>query len=91
VSALGIITGLGWVVINSTVGAQVLRVVFDDKLPMAIGMIIIAMFLMIISFVGYKWIHTYERYSWIPVFIRFCILAGIDVKHFTHSRTVIFL
>jgi len=90
-SVLNIITGLGMAVITSTLGAQILRVVFDDKLPIAIGIIIIAMLAMIISFVGYKWIHAYERYSWIPVFIGFCIVAGINVKYFTNSRTVIFL
>jgi len=91
VSTLSVITGLGWAVINGTLGAQILRVVFDDKLSITIGIIIIGMLAMIISFVGYKWIHTYERYSWIPVFIGFCIVAGISVKYFTNSRTVIFL
>jgi purine-cytosine permease-like protein len=56
---LNIIAVLGWTVINSITGAQALRIVSDDKLPMTVGMISMA-----ISFVGYKWIHTYERYSW---------------------------
>ncbi len=90
-STLNIIIGLGGAVLISTLGAQILRVVFDDKLPIAIGIIIIAMLAMIISFVGYEWIHTYERYSWIPVFIGYCIVAGISVKYFTNSRTVIFV
>ncbi|CAF5094941.1 unnamed protein product, partial [Rotaria sp. Silwood1] len=53
--------------------------------------IIIAIITMIISFIGYKWIHIYERYSWIPVFIGYCILAGVGAKYFTNSEMDYFI
>ena len=87
-SFINVIAALGWAAINSITGAQTLRVVSDDSLPLAVGIIIIALISMIVSFVGYKWIHTYERYSWIPVFIAYCILAGVGGKYFTHSEMV---
>ncbi|CAF3957990.1 unnamed protein product [Adineta steineri] len=82
---LNVLNALGWAAVNSITGAQALRVVTDDKLPMATAIIIICILSMCISFVGYKWIHTYERYSWIPVFIGFCIVAVISTKYMTHS------
>ncbi len=90
-SIINVIAALGWTTVNSIAGAQTLRVVFDDSLPLAIGIIIVGILSMVVSFVGYKWIHTYERYSWIPVFIAFCIVAGVGATYFTHSETVISL
>ncbi|CAF1227872.1 unnamed protein product [Rotaria sp. Silwood1] len=85
-SIVNVMSAIGWAVVNSINGAQTLRVVFNDSFPITVGIIIIAIITMIISFIGYKWIHIYELYSWIPVFIGYCILAGVDVKYFTNSE-----
>jgi purine-cytosine permease-like protein len=87
-SALNVIAALGWGAINSITGAQTLRVVSNDSLPIAVGIIIIAVISMVVSFVGYKWIHIYERFSWIPVFIAYCIVAGVGAKYFTYNDMV---
>jgi purine-cytosine permease-like protein len=91
ISVLNVITALGWASVNTIAGAQTLRVVSDDSLSIAIGIVIIAIISMVITFVGYKWIHIYERYSWIPVFIAYCVVAGVGGKYFTHSEMVISL
>ena len=90
-SIINVIAALGWAAVNSITGAQALRVVSEHALSLVVGIIIIAILSMVISFVGYQWIHTYERYSWIPVFIAYCVVAGIGAKYFTHSETVISL
>ena len=90
-AAFNVITALGWAAVSIITGAQTLRVVSDDSLPIAISIIIIAILSMVISFVGYEWIHIYERYSWIPVFIAYCILAGVGAKYFTNSEMVRFV
>ncbi|CAF0804903.1 unnamed protein product [Adineta steineri] len=89
-SVINIIVSLGWAAINSITGAQTLRVVFNDSIPMVVGIVIISIISMIVSFVGYKWLHIYERYSWIPIFIAYCILAGVGAKYFTSSKMVRF-
>ncbi|CAF3279993.1 unnamed protein product [Rotaria sp. Silwood2] len=81
-------TAMIWAAVNGITGAQTLRVVFNDSFPITVGIIIIAIITMIVSFIGYKWIHIYERYSWIPVFIGYCILAGVGAKYFTNSKMV---
>ena len=90
-SIINVIAALGWAAVNSITGAQTLRVVSNDSLPISVGIIIIGIVSMIVSFVGYKWIHIYERYSWIPIFIAYCILAGVGAKYFTHSEMVIYI
>jgi len=88
-SLLTVIALLCWSAVNSIIGGQTLRVVSNDSLPIVVGIIIIGIVSMIVSFVGYKWIHAYERYSWIPLLIAFCIVAGVGAKYFTHSEMVI--
>lgn len=88
-SIINVISSIGWAAVNSITGAQTLCVVFNNAFPITIGIIIIATTSMVISFIGYKWIHTYERYSWIPVFAGYCILAGVGAKYFTNSTMVI--
>jgi purine-cytosine permease-like protein len=89
-SIMNIFAAIGWSAINSITGAQTLCVVFNNLLPASVGIIIISILSMVVSFVGYKWIHIYERYSWIPVFIAYCILAGVGAKYFTNSQIVIY-
>jgi purine-cytosine permease-like protein len=89
ISIINVITALGWGAVSSITGAQTLRVVSNDSLSLSVGIVIMGLMSMVISFVGYKWIHTYERYSWIPVFIAYCIVAGVGAKYFTHFEPVI--
>jgi purine-cytosine permease-like protein len=89
ISIVNVITAFGWGAVNSVTGAQTLRVVSGDSLSLAVGIVIMALMSMVVSFVGYKWIHIYERFSWIPVFIAYCIVAGVGAKYYMHSTMVI--
>ena len=87
-SILNILNVLCWLSINSITGGQMLRVVSNDYFPLSIGIILIGIISMIISFVGYKWIHMYERYSWIPQAIIFFIIGIIVINNFPHCDQV---
>lgn len=39
----------------------------------------------VISFLGYKWIHFYEKWSWIVMFIFFIILAGFSGRYMENA------
>ncbi|KAL9115675.1 MAG: hypothetical protein Q9227_000043 [Pyrenula ochraceoflavens] len=71
---------LGWSAVNVIVGAQLLHAVNND-VPGYAGIIIIAACTFIITLFGYKVVHMYEFYSWIPCFIIFLIVLGV----FAHS------
>jgi purine-cytosine permease-like protein len=87
-SIINVIAALCWSSVNSITGAQTLRVVSNNYLSMSVGIVIISILSMIVSFVGYRWIHLYERYSWIPVFLSFCIVAAVGAKDFNRSQMV---
>ena len=62
------------------VGAQLLHAV-NNNLPGFVGIIIIAAATFIVTMFGYKVVHLYEFWSWIPCFIIFLIVLG----EFAHS------
>jgi purine-cytosine permease-like protein len=65
----------------------------NTKLPLSICILILAIvyaFLffsltfhrpLIVGFLGYRWVHIYERYSWFVMYIFFVILAGFAGPH----------
>lgn len=71
---------IGWSSVNSIVGAQLINTVNSD-VPGYAGIIIIAVLTFAITLFGYKIVHVYEFWSWIPTFIVFLIVLGV----FAHS------
>lgn len=65
---------------NVIVGAQLLHAVNND-LPGWAGIIVIAAATWLVTVFGYKVVHHYEFWSWIPSFIVFLIVLG----EFAHS------
>ena len=71
---------VGWSAVNVIVGAQLINAV-NASVPGYAGIIIIAAATFIVTLFGYKVVHAYEFYSWIPCFIIFLIVLG----EFAHS------
>lgn len=80
VAFFNILACLGWSSVNVIVGAQLFHAVNSD-MPGWAGILVIAISTLLICFFGYRIVHLYERYSWIPCFIIFLIVAG----EFGHS------
>lgn len=71
---------MGWSAVNVIVGAQLINAV-NNNVPGYAGIIIIAAATFIVTLFGYKVVHYYEKWSWIPSFIVFLIVLG----EFAHS------
>ncbi|OZJ05382.1 hypothetical protein BZG36_01974 [Bifiguratus adelaidae] len=84
VALLNCIACIGWSAINTIAGGQILRVVANETLSNAVGIVIIAIITLVLGFAGYKYVHVYERYSWIPTAIAFIIMLGVSAKHFVN-------
>ncbi|KAL7416247.1 permease for cytosine/purines, uracil, thiamine, allantoin-domain-containing protein [Mrakia frigida] len=81
---LNCVACIGWSSINTIAGSQALRVVADDKISHAVGVVVIAVITLFIGLFGYKWVHLYERFSWIPTAIAFLALLGCSARHFVN-------
>jgi NCS1 nucleoside transporter family len=80
VAVFNILACIGWSSVNVIVGAQLFNAV-NHSFPGWAGIIVIAAATFLVTLFGYKIVHTYERYSWIPCFIIFLIVLG----EFAHS------
>lgn len=81
---LNIIACVGWSTINCITGALTMRAVSNPgeaKIPSAAAIVIIALLTLIPSFIGYRYVHAYERYSWIPMGTIFLICLGLSAKY----------
>ena len=77
----------GFSIIICVVGGQCLSAVADGNLSVTVGIVIIAVVTLIISFCGYRVLHIYERYAWIPAFIATIVAVGTGGKHLVNQAT----
>ncbi|KAK7534520.1 purine-cytosine permease [Phyllosticta citricarpa] len=80
IACFNVLACMGWSSVNSIVGAQLIHAVNTD-VPGWAGIVIIAVCTFLVTLFGYKIVHAYEFWSWIPTFIVFLITLGV----FAHS------
>ncbi|EKV09402.1 Purine-cytosine permease [Penicillium digitatum] len=80
IAILNVIACVGWSAANAIVGAQLLNAV-NSQVPGYAGILIITFCTLFVTFAGYKVVHAYEFWSWIPTTIVFIIVLGT----FAHS------
>jgi len=83
-SLLNIFSSQGFLILNCIIGGQALAAV-TDKLDDTLGIVIIGVISLVITFCGYKFIHLFESFAWVPSVITFPILLGLAGKHLNPS------
>ncbi|KIY48780.1 purine-cytosine permease FCY22 [Fistulina hepatica ATCC 64428] len=78
---LNMATVTGFVVIGAVVGGQTLAAVNPGSVSDNVGIIIICIITLLVSFCGYRVLHQYELYAWIPIFICIIVALGTGGKH----------
>ncbi|KAI0203229.1 permease for cytosine/purines, uracil, thiamine, allantoin-domain-containing protein [Astrocystis sublimbata] len=78
---LNLATLTGFCVITSVIGGQCLAAISDGSVNAAVGIVIIGVLCLFISFWGYNVLHAYERFAWIPALIAIVITAGFGGSH----------
>lgn len=80
VAVLNCLACVGWSAVNVIVGAQLFNAV-NPSMPGWAGILVIAVSTLLITGFGYKIVHMYEKFSWIPSTIIFLVVLG----EFAHS------
>ncbi len=73
----------GWSAVNAIVGGQLVTALSQGTIALPVAILVIAALTTIVGIYGYKYIHSYARYAWIPVaaiFLILIILAGPKVS-----------
>ncbi|KAL2208561.1 hypothetical protein CC79DRAFT_1270914 [Sarocladium strictum] len=82
---LNLCTIAGFGVIDCVLGGSTLSAVSDGNIDSSAGIVIIAIIAMVVSFGGYKFLHQYERYSWIFALLSIIIATGVGGKHLSNQ------
>lgn len=78
---LNLATLTGFCVIMAVIGGQCLSAVGGGSVSPAVGIVIVALLALVISFCGFTVLHTYERFAWIPAVIAIVIATGCGGSH----------
>ncbi|KAJ5689908.1 nucleoside transporter [Penicillium macrosclerotiorum] len=81
VALLNSIQQMGWAAVSCITGGLALTAVSDGHVSLILGIVILAVVALIISFVGLNAILIYERWAWIIFFVIFLIFYGETGKY----------
>jgi len=73
---------IGWSAVNVIIGGQLIASLSNGAVPSWAGILIIAVLTTLVSIYGYRYVHRYERFAWIPMAIIFLILLIVAAPHF---------
>ncbi|HVB74037.1 MAG TPA: cytosine permease [Ktedonobacteraceae bacterium] len=73
---------IGWSTVNVIIGGQLVNALSNGAVPAWVGVLIIAVLTTLVSIFGYRYVHRYERWAWIPMAIIFVIMFVVSVQHF---------
>ncbi|KAL7815113.1 permease for cytosine/purines, uracil, thiamine, allantoin domain-containing protein [Trichoderma gracile] len=76
IALLNSIQQMGWAAVSCITGGLALTAVSDGHVSLILGIVILAVVALAISFVGLNAILVYERYAWIIFFVIFMIIFG---------------
>jgi NCS1 nucleoside transporter family len=74
VSFIGCLGGTGWSIVNCVLGGQILAAVSDNKVPLWVGILIVAVVTLVVALFGIKIVLAFEKYLALPVFIAFLLM-----------------
>ena len=81
---------IAWSAVNVIVGSQLVVSLSNGAIPLWAGVIVIAALTTLVSIYGYRYVHRYERFAWIPMAIMFLIMFVVGVPHFAITATPAF-
>ncbi|THC90111.1 hypothetical protein EYZ11_010426 [Aspergillus tanneri] len=79
IALFNLLACFGWAAANIIVGAQLLHAV-NPRVPGWAGILVIASATLLVTFFGYRIVHVYEKWSWIPTFIVFLVVLAVLVR-----------
>jgi NCS1 nucleoside transporter family len=74
---------IGWSVVNVIIGGQLIAALSGGRVPSWAGILILAVLTTLVSVYGYRYVHRYERWAWIPMAVMFAIMFVVAVPHFS--------
>lgn len=87
---INVTANIGWCAVNVIVGGQLVDALSGGAIPRQVGILVITMLTTLVSIYGYKHIHRYARYAWMPMAAIFYILLVAAGPHMSIIPTPAF-
>lgn len=78
-----IVATIGWSAVNAIVGGQLITALSNGVFPTWLGILVIAACTTLVSLHGYRYVHYYERYAWMPMALIFLVMFVIAAPNST--------
>jgi purine-cytosine permease-like protein len=75
----------GFIVVACIIGGQTLSALTGGSLSLNVGIVVIGIMTLLICFCGFKFIHYFERWSWIPSLIACIVATGCGGKYLSQQ------
>lgn len=82
-----IVACVGWSAVNIIVGGQLIEILSKGAIPHQVGILALAMLTTLVSIYGYRYIHFYQRYAWVPMAAVFLMLLIASGPHLSIGST----
>ncbi|OSD08769.1 cytosine-purine permease [Trametes coccinea BRFM310] len=83
-SAFTVFSMQGFLILNCIIGGQTLASI-SSHLDDTLGIVIIGVLSLLVTFCGYRVIHWYEMIAWVPSAIAFIVMLGVGSKQLTEA------
>ncbi|KAJ5724603.1 hypothetical protein N7493_006331 [Penicillium malachiteum] len=74
--ALNIFTNLGYCMLNSVVGGQIISKASGGQISVLLGIVVVAVISWAMAMFGMRIFQIYERFAWLPQLMVLCIMIG---------------
>lgn len=85
---LNMATLTGFCVVMNVTASLTLSSITDGHLTTTVGIVVISILSLLVSFCGFNVLHQYEKYAWLPVLIAIVIATGCGGKHLANQVAV---
>jgi len=83
-SFLNVVSLQCFLILNCIIGGQTLASV-SSKLTWDLGIVIVGLISLFVTFCGYRLVHWYESVAWFPNAVTFLVMIGVGAKHFVNA------
>ncbi|EIW55605.1 cytosine-purine permease [Trametes versicolor FP-101664 SS1] len=74
----------GFCILNCILGGQTLASISNGHLSWSVGIVVITLISLFVSFCGYRVLNWYERLAWLPVLVVYLVALGVGGKHLSN-------
>lgn len=78
IAVINSLTLIGWLIVDVVPGGQMLTSGSSGDLSTGVGILLLFVIIMLVAIFGYKYIHTYERYAWMPMLLLFFVMVFLS-------------